>query len=196
MEIQSQENQSYFSASGSILWRTVWIILRFLFQISNRLTDKHFLGLLVWHTQGGQLALSKSFTNYLRQPAGLSGKRLCVRWFTVNTRKLVFFSDAPASTSSRHTACSFSEAALCSAVSPLHTNNNTLNNTRAGKRSENTWRTFLCLPNPEEPSSLKRKQKRKCDKDKQEIKKTLVKATEPAFKWNVSAQTIKPLTAR
>lgn len=39
----------------------------------------------------------------------------------VFTWKLVFSSDAPASTSNLHTACCFSEAALCKAVSPLHT---------------------------------------------------------------------------
>lgn len=84
---------------------------------------------------------------------------VCVDW--VVTWKLVFSSDAPASTSSRHTACCFSEAALCNAVSPLHTKHkDSVKSQQQGPKIENdnTGRTSLCPTDPEAPLSLKREE--------------------------------------
>lgn len=79
----------------------------------------------------------------------------------VFTWKLVFSSDAPASTSSRHTACCFSEAALCNAVSPLHRKHKDSVESQqpAPKLSnDNSGRTSLCLTDPEAPLSLKQEE--------------------------------------
>lgn len=84
-----------------------------------------------------------------------------VRVDSVFTRKLVFSSDAPASTSSRHTACCFSEAALCKAVSPLHVKHrDSVKSQQQAPQilNDNTGRTSLCPTDPEAPLSLKQEE--------------------------------------
>ncbi len=77
----------------------------------------------------------------------LDGHSVCQGWacrFVVLlfTWKLVFSSEAPASTSNRHTACCFSEAALCNAVSPLCAHTHT--HTQMSDQSDKLWECTKC----------------------------------------------------